>query len=147
VGSLFGRSNNFYSYLNRPHRYSGPPSHLFVVYIEPYFGGCSGRGVNLTSHLHLAPSLRITGVTISLLHLPSWSAHVQICPSTPDKILHVSYATPHHAASPSTSEIHVRNLVCPEREWCRVRSSVVCSNLTHQPPSPTKKELFSSRTD
>ena len=149
LGSLFSRSNNFISYLNRPYRYSGPRSHLPVVYIEPYFRGCSGQGVKLTSHVRLVPSLRITGVIILLLHLPSWSAHGLIRPATPDKILHVSLATPPH-----TTLRHVRppeytyaTWYVPSASSVKVRSAVVCSNLTPQTPSPTNRELFSSRTD
>ena len=57
----------------------GSPSLPFNGFRRSYPGG-SARGLKMTSHLHLVPSLWMIGVTFLLLpYLPSWRAQAQLC--------------------------------------------------------------------
>jgi hypothetical protein len=58
-GSIPGRGKRLVSTPQRPDRLWGPPSLLYNVYLGPFQGGLSGRGMKLTTHLRLTPRSRM----------------------------------------------------------------------------------------
>ena len=61
------RGKKFFASLKRSGRlWHPPPTRLFHRYREVFPGGKSGRGVKLTTHLHLLPRLRMSGVIYPL---------------------------------------------------------------------------------
>jgi hypothetical protein len=55
-----------------PDRLWGPPSLLSNGYLGIFLRDLGGRGVKLTTHLHLVPKLRIRGAIPPLHHTSSW---------------------------------------------------------------------------
>jgi hypothetical protein len=78
-GLFPGRSKRFFSTAKHPERLWGPPS----IQLNGYWGlfppvRKSGLGVFVTTQLHLAPRLRMSGAIPALPHTPSWRAHGQL---------------------------------------------------------------------
>jgi hypothetical protein len=69
-----------------PGRLWGPPNLLFIVYRRK-----SGRGVKLTSHLHVVPRLKLSGAIPPVPHMPECFAQGQPYPY----FLHLSVGTRH----------------------------------------------------
>jgi hypothetical protein len=58
-GSIPGKGKRFISCPQCPDRLCRPPRHLSYGYCRLFPLGSSGRGVKLTTHLHLAPRSRM----------------------------------------------------------------------------------------
>jgi len=71
-GSSPTKGWEFFSSPPRPDRLCGPTSLLFNVYQGLFPWGQSGRGVKLTTHLHLVPRSRIRRTIPPLPNTPSW---------------------------------------------------------------------------
>jgi len=70
-GSILGRGNRFFFSTKLSDRLMFPPSLLLIAYRRPFPWEQRYRGtLNLSSILHLVPSLRIYGVILARLHLP-----------------------------------------------------------------------------
>jgi hypothetical protein len=65
--SIHGRSWTFFSLSPCPDRIWGPPSLLFRRYRGVFPWDQNGRGVKLTTYLHLVPSSRMRGAILPLL--------------------------------------------------------------------------------
>jgi hypothetical protein len=71
-GSIRARGEIFFSSPPHPDRLWGPPNLLWNGYKGLFPRGFSGRGVKLTTHLHLVPRLRLHGVIPPLTFTSSW---------------------------------------------------------------------------
>jgi hypothetical protein len=64
-GSIPGRDRDFFSSLQRPDCFWDLPSLLPKGYHDLFPWGQSGRGMKLTTHLHLVPKSRMRGAILS----------------------------------------------------------------------------------
>jgi hypothetical protein len=74
TGSYTGRDKVIFSSQIHPDQFWGPPSLLFCDYWGSFLAK-SGRGVKLTTHLHLVPRLLMTGAItlLPLLAFMTWT--------------------------------------------------------------------------
>ena len=92
-------AKRFFNSPKRPDRLWGPPSLLFNGYRGSFpkgGGGCSGWGLNFTTHLHIFPRFRMTGAIPLLPYMPSWHGQEQLYLELYDNWLIGDYYTQTH---------------------------------------------------